>query len=119
MGKRDDIRKATLGAASATKRETVEVNGQTVEIRQLSLARRDVVYERARDAKGKFQAAGLAAAAIIEMVYDPETDERVYETADFDALVGQEAGGWADTLGQKCIQMMNGTKEAQEEAEKN
>ncbi|HOR28362.1 MAG TPA: hypothetical protein PLG73_10110 [Candidatus Sumerlaeota bacterium] len=119
MGLRDQIRSATVGASKVFPSEQATACGQNIEIRQPTLAGRDQIYEKAKDAKGTFQGARLAAAALIGMCYVPRTDERVFDDADFDTLVAMPAGGWADDLGNRCIRLMNGTKEAQEEVEKN
>lgn len=108
MSLKDKIRSATLGATNAFRKEIVEVNGSQIEVRQLSIGERNRISAEARknedstDPKRQF---GIR--ALLCMCYEPGTDTRIYDETDLDVMLATPAGGWVDTLLDKCIRLLN------------
>jgi hypothetical protein len=102
------------------KNVVVRVNGQrvAVELRQLTVAERDELRDKAQAyAKRKKLAeapTGVSAAlAIIASAYDPAAQTRMFEDADLEGLQQVGSGGWVDTLFKGVSELMS--EEAVEE----
>lgn len=109
MSTRDAIRKATIGQKKNFKSEVVEFNGVEVEIRQPSHKRRRELLKKARDKDGNVDPLDFLVWATIENVFVPDSDETVFEPADYDQLIEQPTGGFLDKLGEKAIEIFNPT----------
>lgn len=105
---RDAIRKATIGAQKNFKKVVHEYEGQKVEFRALTVADRDKIREKATDEKGNIKGAAFQVWAIIFMTYEPDTDNRVFEEADYDNLMAQPAGGFVDEFAEKALKLLGG-----------
>lgn len=62
------------------------LDGQTVEVRVMSVKERRDMLAAANDDEGNHDAAAFEAAAVIACTYDPETGRRVFEETDKEAL---------------------------------
>jgi hypothetical protein len=107
---RDVLRSAVLGAKPNFKTATVTVDGQDYEVRQPTNKQRSVIMRSSRveNSKGEKEADDLMLTlnAIIALTYVPNTEEKVFETTDYDILASMPAGGITDQLGNKAIQML-------------
>lgn len=124
---KEQIRSKTIGAKANFRKEIVEVNDIKVEVRQPSVSERGKIMKRSRDsekvetaAKGKkakdvgaedvlssLDYGKMQAWATIYCSYVPETDEKVYEEQDFEALLNRPAGGFVDKLSTAAMNLMN------------
>lgn len=130
---RDAIRSKTLGAEKNFASTTLEVHGEDVEVRQPTVAGKGRIIQKCKlsvddmpeqgesDEESNEQIAQVMMQkvnmsemktwAAIYCTYVPGTDERVFDEVDFDALMKQPAGSWADDLGTEAMQLMNAKPE--------
>lgn len=85
MKNRNDIRASILGSSKTFKKIKTEIEGEPIEVRQLSLSLQNEVYS------GK---EGLNALidALIESCYVPGTDERIFEDTDKEVIKNMPSG---------------------------
>jgi hypothetical protein len=118
---RDKIRGLTVGRKKQFKRETVDLgDGVIVEVKQPSVKERSKLVQEAHE-QGKliagkeqgFDPAVFQVLCIIQLTYEPGTDTRVYERADFDSMMENptESEGWLDKIGEVAMKMVNVKKE--------
>lgn len=99
-------RKRTLALARSVRKKTVEHEGEVYEVRLLSHAERSRADRLSttsilvRDPqsggeliKSETDWTRFALHCLIAAAYDPETNQRVFEDADLEDLLGQEAAG--------------------------
>lgn len=106
MSKRDALRSKTVGAAKKFRTELVTVDGEEVEVRQLSVRDRLNVYNRSTK-NGVLDPLQFQIWAVISTCYVPGTNEKLFEDADYDGLVDQPTGGFLDQLSEAAINMLN------------
>lgn len=112
---RDSIRKALLGSKSEFKKEVVKFNGVKVEIRQPSMKARRDIMKRATNEKG-VDVLEFIVWSVIENTYVENTEEKVFESADYDALMEKPTGGFIDKFGEVASKLMNIDEDIEAEA---
>lgn len=85
--KSNKLRNKVLGADPSYKRARFEHDGETYEVRELSLAESKDIDERSKDKKGRVDAYKAMLAAAIRSIHDPATGARVFERSDEAALM--------------------------------
>lgn len=109
---RDKIRAATLGNKGQFKTEVVEVNGVSVAVKQPSVGEREDMFA-AIDADAGSSAVDYAKMfklmtwGVIKLTYVPDTNERVFDDADYDELMNQPTNDWVDQLGETVLEVLN------------
>jgi len=103
MANREDIRKATLGGdISKVAKKVINIPGtdKKVEIRQLTLLEVKKLSEKVLDDKDKSKtdAVKLIAYTVIACVYEPGTENRIYDDSDFNVIVNTPSNGVFDNL---------------------
>ena len=107
---REALRKATLGTKRTVKKEIVKLNDLEFEIRQptilerANLRKKCVTIEDGREVINVFD---FLVWSVIENTYVPETDERVFDAADYDTLMQNPSGGFMDKFGEIASNLMN------------
>lgn len=111
---RDELRAATLGAASVRATRVVEWNGKQYEVRSPSLAQSRKLANLAKQAgSDDFKA---MVHGIIQTVYIPGTDTQVFDARDEEALL---ARGMRDFVGAFAKALRELGQEEVEAVEKN
>jgi len=116
---RDRMRAATLGAGHKRKEETVEIDGQTFVVRQPTVAERSQILKRSKANTGELENVDISEMqvwAVIYCTYTPE-GERVFEDADYEALMNQPSGSFVDALATAALRLMNVAEEAAKNSE--
>jgi len=111
---RDNIRKATVGSKRTFKSEIVDLAGNKIEVRQLSIsARRDYMDAAISSKEGEREVdiLKLQVNAIISSCYVPGTDDLVFESTDAKAIGDSVSGGYADEIWEAVQRMSNVTLE--------
>ena len=118
---KDQLRAATLGANVTFKRESVTINGVSVEVVQPTLQQRGDIRKKATKfsvesddsdksaAKMDFDITEMQLHGVIELTVVPGTNERVFSATDIDELRNQPCGGWFDDLSAVAIRLLNVT----------
>lgn len=106
MSARDKLRSKTVGKAKAFRTETVTVDGEQIEVRQLSVRDRLDVYNRSSK-NGVLDPLQFQIWAVIATCFVPGTKERLFEDADYDSLIDQPTGSFVDQLSEAAINMLN------------
>ena len=104
---RDQIRAATVGESSHFRKKVVEWNGFKVEMREPSNKSKKELYKRCRDSEGNVDPIEFLVWSVIENTYVPDTDEKVFEKADYDSLMSKPAGGFIDKFGHAGMELFN------------
>ncbi len=100
---RDNIRsKIFSGANKHRKSKVIDFMGEDVEVRQPTVKQ---VQDLAKEARKEDSDAVLL--SIMEYCYVPGTDEKVFDAADKDELLGLPVGDWLNNLN-KAIEEMTG-----------
>jgi hypothetical protein len=117
---RDKLRSLALGDKAKDLRKTVVTwEGVEYEVRQPTVA----AHSRAIKAAGlsanpdtgemRIENVGrMQASLAIACTYTPGTDERVFEDADLEAIMGSPAGGFLASLGQVAQSLMKEAEDA-------
>lgn len=103
---RDKLRGATLGRKGQFKTEQVEVNGETFMVKQPSVAERKELFDAVRDDNGNYDLHEALIWSVIKLVYTPDGDERVFDEADYEAMMSEPTGGWVDQLAEHVGDVM-------------
>lgn len=109
MSNKEALRSGALRSRPA-KSKTVDFEGQKYEVRAPSVRSRAQILRRAGvlDEKKKETDPGrMQVAAVIACTFDPESGERVFEEADFEALLEDPAGGVVDALAAPALEFLN------------
>lgn len=104
------MRANTLGAKRDFKKEIVTIEGIEYEVRQPTLRERSDLRKRCSSISGetmKFDIFEFLIWAVIGFTYVPNTDEKVFEETDYDALSDLPAGGWFDELSEVASKLTN------------
>jgi len=115
MASREEIRQASIGTKRDFKREIVECDGVTYEVRQPSVRGKTEIFQKARvpDARteeemlNKIDPVTIQIYAVINCTYVPGTDERVFTDEDFELLEGQPSGSFVDVIGEVAMGLIN------------
>ena len=105
MSKRNDLRAIALGSKEF-KKEIVEYGGVEFEVRQPSQGGRREVFKKAKDAEGVVDGFEFMLWSVIFNTFSPDTNERVFEDADYKTISNQPAGGLIDKLGEVAGKLM-------------
>ena len=94
----------------------VEFDSQKYEVRAPSVKQRSEILQRAGvlddDKKTKKTDTGrMQVAAVVFCTFDPDSGERVFENADVEALLEDEAGGIVDALSTPAIAYLNASND--------
>lgn len=100
------IRAALLGAKVEFASKEVTVCGIKVEVRQPSVKSRRDLFKRAT-IDGVMDSSEFMVWAVIYNTYVPNTEERVFEDTDYEALVERPVGGFMDQISESAAEMMN------------
>ena len=103
MSNRDELRAATLGAPKQFAHEIIEWNGCRFELRQPSVGDRNRLVKQCMDDKGKPDALELMTRSVMACTFVPDTQEKVFDETDYDALVTSPSGGFVDRFGEKIM----------------
>lgn len=106
MSKRDVLRSKTVGGAKKFRSKIVTVDGEDIEVRQLSVRDRLDVYNRSTK-NGVLDPLQFQIWSIIATCYVPDTREKLFDDADYDSLMEQPTGGFVDQLSEAAIDMLN------------
>lgn len=104
---RDQIRAATLGKKTQFKSKEFDYDGIKVEFRQPNLKDRQMLINKAKSKDGDFDFVEFLVWSVISNTYVPGTDERVFEAADYDSMVGKPTGSFVDKFGAEIAEIMN------------
>lgn len=108
MSTREALRQATLGQSAQFKSKTVEFGGQTFEVREMSPGAKErvrkksenqVITKKNGDQEFILDAAKYQAYNIIESVFVPGTNEKVFEDGDVKAILNSPSSGFYKVLG--------------------
>lgn len=106
---RDALRAATVGSKKEFKRTQVEYAGNTFEFLQPALRDRKDLLKRVTDDEGNIDSVALMVEAVIALTVIPGTNERVYESADRESLMGFPSGSFVDEFATKALGILNGS----------
>ncbi len=104
---RDEIRAATIGAKKHFRTKIIQFNGVDVEIRQPTLRERRTLQEKCLDDKGNVDLFEFLLWAVIVNTYVPGTKEKVFDDADYEALLSEPIGGFVDRYSDSISDLMN------------
>lgn len=117
----DKLRALTVGATKNFRSEVVEFEGERFLVREPSVGEKEDIQRKCgllaikQDKKGgstmELPLAKLKVFAMIACVIDPESDQHVFNAADFDVLYGQPDSGFMSVLGDKALEMVNGASD--------
>lgn len=121
---KDQIRALTLGSPNRFRTKTVEVNGTKIELRQPSVGVRSDLRRKVTAISQDgidFNLFEFLIYGAIECCFVPGTQERVFESTDYEAFRNCAPGGWFDDLCEEVSKILNIGKEEEEkeEAKKN
>lgn len=102
------IRAGTVGANKNFRRITVTWNGIELDIQQPSVTQRNDILNAGKAGKsGVKDTASLMATALVLCSYVPGTAVQPFGPADLDSIRKMPAGGDADEIFQRIMQLMN------------
>lgn len=122
MSLRDQIRSKTLGAKREFASELVETEDMTFEVRQPTVGERGRIYQKAlpdkmsqsdseegmaKELMSRVDFSQLQIWAVIKCTYVPDTDEKVFESSDFESLSNLPAGTFLDDLATAAMKLLN------------
>lgn len=115
---RDTLRSATLGS-SVFKKELIKFKDHEFEIRELSAGAKEKVRKKAgvkidKDGNIELDQSRYTAYALVESVFVPGTETKVFDYTDIDAIVNAPESGFYSVLGKATMKMLNGDEEKPE-----
>lgn len=119
---RDSLRSKTVGSQKLRFRQTVEFDGDDYLIMSPTVRGRADVIANANtgDEDMELDSALFQCLALIECVYDPDSERRVFEPGDLASLLDQPVGGFVDILGTPALKALRSSvNDGVEQAEKN
>lgn len=117
------IKSKLLGKPTKFKSETVEVEGELLEVRQPSLRQRSEIRSKAMNMDlesktAKFNMFEFLIWSVIYLTFDKD-GAQVFDEADYEALSELPSGGWFDELSEAASKLMNvDSKEAGKSSDK-
>ena len=115
MSLRDELRAVTVGKCVPFKREVVTIDGKDIYVRQPSVGERSRIDKAAR-VNDTFDWARYQAFCVIALTED-EGGVKVFEDADYDALIAAPAGSWFDQLFEAVQRATNTTENERKNSE--
>ena len=113
-----EIKAKLFSAKDKFKREVVEIDGIEFEIRQPSVGQRRRMMEAAKRKDGDTDQWVMISRSLIECVYMPNSNERMFDESDLIAFDQLPTGSWYDKLIEKMAVGLNvDTKKAEENLE--
>ena len=106
----EKLRRLTLGAKRDFKSELVEYDGEKFEIRQPTIKARSELREKCTtisDDGVQFDMFEFLVWAVIHNTYVPDTQYRVFEDTDYEALVQNPIGGFMDQFSEVAAKLVN------------
>lgn len=116
MSLRDKLRAKTVGGKKIFKKEIVEWDGDSYEIRQPTVAVRSKIMDKAGIDIGSVASGAdkegdswsmMQCWLCIECVYEPENSQRIFDDADLENLMDQPSGGFVDRFSGVAMRLMN------------
>ena len=110
-----ELRTALLSAKKRVSRLIELGDGFAVEVRQPTVGARSRIMRAAGVSAGSQDVSDLGAlqvAAVVQCCYVPETNERIFEGADQDALMELPTNDWFDAVSAAALELMNVEPEA-------
>jgi len=101
--KRNKLRAKALGQKPVFQKELIE----GFEVRQPSLRDRSEIIKTVSDVEGKIDSEKFLTQCLINHIYVPDTDEKVFEIADIEAMISHPTGGLIDKLSQAAMRLFN------------
>tara|TARA_R110000868_G_scaffold33755_8_gene122246 strand:- start:2009 stop:2365 length:357 start_codon:yes stop_codon:yes gene_type:complete len=95
---KDALRKATVGSKNGLKRETVDIDGNIFEVRQPSLMDKELVYAELKKNTDVPEGVAIIVNMVIACTFVPGTDEKVFDSTDFDNLSSRGSGSFVDII---------------------
>jgi hypothetical protein len=106
MSTRDKLRAKTVGSPKTFRSINVTVDGEEIEVRQLSVKQRINIFNKATK-NGEVNPLEFQIWSVIYTCYVPGTPERVFDETDFDGLAEQPTGSFLDELSAAAMKMIN------------
>ena len=111
MATRDEMRAATLGENSTFTKELITYGGYEYELREPALWQRTIIMQKSKitgpENSEKRDLGLLVAYAVVQCVYKPGTEERVYEDTDVPGMLNRSCHSWVSLFGDKILNAMN------------
>ena len=104
---RDQIRSATVGSKPEFKKVETTHEGFDVENRQPSYKDRKELMKKCQDKEGNLDTLDFLVWSVIQNTFVAGTDERVFESGDYEKLIAFPAGGFIDVIGQEALNLLN------------
>jgi len=104
MSTKEEVRNATLGKTHQFKTRAVEVEGVEIEVRELSIGRRDEMINSCLDDNQKVDMRKFRILSLVYCCFDGAGDQ-IYEDTDVDAMLAQPVSGFVTTLSDVAIEM--------------
>ncbi len=101
------LRELTLGSKPVFQKEIVEHNGGKFEVRQPTIRKRSEMRLQCQDENGGFNMLKFLLWGVIENTYVPDTDELVFDAADYDSLAAEPTGSYVDILSEAAGRLLN------------
>jgi hypothetical protein len=105
MSLKDKLRDITLGAKKNFRTVEVDIEGETVVLKQLSVGERKEVAARSKGPDGEIDDTKYLLNMIIATAHD-EKGERVYSNADYNALLGMPEDGFLSKLSDGILSLI-------------
>ena len=107
MSKRNALRSAILGSTPAFRKEIVTFEGNEYEVRQTTRKIRGELFKKCTKENGQMDALEMLLWGAIFCTFEPGSNERVFEEADYAVLSEQPTGGIVDKLGKVAMELLN------------
>lgn len=104
------LRQATIGTTQHFEHKTVEFNGQKFDIRQPSIKARSQLRLRCTTTSNdgiEFDMFEFLVWSVIHNTYVPNTNDLVFDEADYDILVANPTGGFMDEFAEVAASLVN------------
>ncbi len=111
MSTKAEIRDKTIGAAKVFKSRKIEYDDVEIEIREPTVKAWGDILRNVTTEEGKMEFDEYLVWSIISCSYVPGTDEKVYEEADHDLLLGMPKSGWVSEFSDLALTMMSADME--------
>ncbi len=114
MSLKNKLRNATIGKPPKFRSEIITIEGEEFEIRQPSMETKAELMRKSKlrfgtseqDQMERIDILALQVWSVIYCTYVPDTDEKVFSAADFDALKAMPTGSFVDKISGLTTQLM-------------
>lgn len=103
---RETLRNKILGAKHSAKSKIVEWEGEKFEVRQPTVKGRNDLYKKCIDDNGQMDMTAFIVWGAILHTYAPNSDDLVFEDADYDVLSNLPSGGFLDLLSEAVSEVI-------------